>query len=238
MLSALSPRAIHSRLAEATPQKEIAVRQRMIRFSCLVAMLLLGGLAVAQTEFSGEIVNNQRGDRNSSKVYFGKDKMRFESTATGKDPMGGGAMIIDLNTRASIVLMPERHMYMEMPGQMMQKRNLTYDFFRTGDAENACSDWLKLPANQGGTCHKVGSETVNGRNTVKYEGTNAKGESGFVWLDPKLRFPVKWTGKDGKGGEMRNIQEGSQPASLFEIPPGFQKFDMGAMMGKMGQQQQ
>jgi hypothetical protein len=127
---------------------------------------------------------------------------------------------------------------MEIPAQMAQKRNLTYDFFRTGDADNACGDWLEQPANQGGSCHKVGNETVNGRNTVKYEGTNAKGETGFVWVDPKLRFPVKWQGKDGQGGELRNIQEGSQPASLFEIPAGYQKFDMGAMMNKMGQQQQ
>lgn len=201
-------------------------------------MLVLGGLAAAQTEFSGEIVDThtQRADRGPSKIYFGKDKMRIDSAA-GKDPMGGGGVIFDFNAHTWVVLMPERHMYMEMPTQMMEKRG-TYNFFRTGDAENACSDWLKLPSNQGGTCHKVGSETVNGRNTVKYEGTNSKGESGFVWLDPKLRFPVKWQGKDGQGGELRNIQEGSQPASLFEIPAGFQKFDMGAMMNKMGQQQQ
>jgi hypothetical protein len=36
---------------------------------------------------------------------------------------------------------------------------------------------------------------------------------------------------DLNGGiELHNIQEGSQPASLFEIPAGYTKFDMGAMM--------
>jgi hypothetical protein len=30
--------------------------------------------------------------------------------------------------------------------------------------------------------------------------------------------------------ELRNIQEGSQPASLFEIPAGYTKFDMGGAM--------
>jgi len=29
---------------------------------------------------------------------------------------------------------------------------------------------------------------------------------------------------------MRNIQEGAQPASLFEIPAGYTKMDMGSMM--------
>ena len=104
-----------------------------------------------------------------------------------------------------------------------------FAFFKSGDVENACSDWLKLERNKGGTCHKVGSETVNGRNTVKYEGTNASGETSSVWLDSKLRFPVKWQGKNN-GGEMRNIQEGPQPASLFEIPAGYTKMDMGNMM--------
>jgi len=66
------------------------------------------------------------------------------------------------------------------------------------------------------------------RNTIEYEGTNAKSELSQIWLDPKLRFPVKWQGK-GDGGELRNIQEGSQPASLFEIPAGFTKMDMGDM---------
>jgi hypothetical protein len=30
--------------------------------------------------------------------------------------------------------------------------------------------------------------------------------------------------------ELRNIKEGPQPASLFEIPSDYTKFDMGSMM--------
>ena len=77
----------------------------------------------------------------------------------------------------------------------------------------------------------MGHDTVNGRNTVKYEGTNSKGDSGYFWIDPQLRFPVKWQdNKDNNGGELRNIQEGTQPASLFQVPAGYTKFDMGGMM--------
>ena len=82
---------------------------------------------------------------------------------------------------------------------------------------------------QGASCHKVGNETINGRSTVKYEATSANGDVSHFWLDPKLRFPIKWQGKNSDG-EVRNIQEGAQPASLFEIPAGFSKMDMGAMM--------
>jgi hypothetical protein len=198
-------------------------------FTALVfaALISLSGPAFAQTEFSADIVNQEKsGNPTQAKVYFAKDKMRFESADhNGK---GGGAFIVNLATHTSTVLMPQQHMYMEMPQQSMEQRGF-YSFFSAGDVENACVDWLKVPRNQGGTCHKTGRETVNGRDTIKYEGTNSSGETSSVWLDPKLRFPVKWQGKNG-GGELRNIQEGAQPASLFDAPAGYTKMDMGGMM--------
>jgi hypothetical protein len=198
----------------------------MVRACCAFAFVV-ASVALAQTEFSADIVNTQKQDAVQAKAYFGKDKMRFESqekTSRG----AGGAFIMDLAAHTSLVLMPEQHMYMEMPAQTTDQRGMYY-FFRSGDVENACTEWLKMPHNTGGTCRKVGSETVNGRNTIKYEGTNTSGEASAVWLDPKLRFPVKWQGKNS-GGELRNIREGSQPASLFEVPSGYSKMDIGAMM--------
>lgn len=205
---------------------------RLITRICLsLAVLLPATFTIAQTEFSADMVETQKGEGPQAKIYFGKDKIRFEPTK--KDPRGGGAMILDLSTQTSTVVMEQQHMYMQLPQQMANQRNM-YHFFRTGDVENACTDWLAQSWNKGGTCHKVGSDTVNGRSTIKYEGTNAKGESGTMWLDPKLRFPVKWQGKNG-GGELQNIKEGAQPASLFEIPAGYTKFDMGAMMKQQSQ---
>lgn len=196
-----------------------------MRTSCLIGLLLASSFLLAQTEFSAEIVDTQKpGAPAQAKVYFGKDKIRVETQ--GGNRMG--AVIMNLSTQTSMVLMEQQHMYMEMPVQMASQR-AAYNFFRTGDAESACADWIQLTKNKGGTCHKAGSETVNGRDTVKYETTNANGDSGTFWLDSKLRFAVKWQGKNG-GGELRNIQEGAQPASLFEIPAGFTKMDMGGMM--------
>jgi hypothetical protein len=201
--------------------------QKTIRTSCLIAFLLAATFALAQTEFSGEMFDSQKGS--NGKIYFAKDKVRFEST--NKDPRSGGVVIMNLTTQTTTVLMNQQHMYMELSQQMASQRT-AYNFFRTGDVEAACSDWMQLPQNKGGSCRKIGSETVNGRSTVKYEGTNAKGETGDVWLDPKLRFPVKWEGKNGSW-ELRNIQEGTQPASLFEIPADYKKFDMPNMGGMM-----
>ena len=196
------------------------------RLSSFMILLLAASFALAQTEFSGELYDSKRPD-NQSKIYFAKDKVRFDTKGTDAK---GGSVLMNLTTQSMIVIMTQQHMYMEMPPQMKDKRN-AFSFFRTTDVENACGDWLKLADNKGGSCHKIGSADVNGRSTVQYEGTNAKGEISHVWLDPKLRFRVKWQTKNSDG-EVRNIQEGSQPDSLFEIPAGYTKMDMGGMMQK------
>jgi hypothetical protein len=203
-----------------------AIFRDMKHTSCLISFLLVASFALAQSEFSAEMVDTQKaGTPTQAKIYLAKDKMRVESTAG--NAKGSGAVIMNLATQTYIILMDKQHMYMEMSSQTAGQRTM-YNFFHTGDMESACADWLQQEKNKGGSCHKVGGDTVNGRSTLKYEGTGANGDAVAFWIDPKLRFPVKWEGKNG-GGELRNIQEGTQPASLFEIPAGYTKFDMGAM---------
>jgi Domain of unknown function (DUF4412) len=196
----------------------------MVRTWCFLALLLTASFALAQAEFSADVVETQKGEKGPTKVYFGKNKMRFDS---GENGGRTGTVIMDFATQSFVIVMDQQHMYMEVPSQAMEKRGM-FNFFRTGDAEDTCAEWLKLERNKGGTCHKVGSDTVNDRKTEKYEGTNSDGEASTIWLDPKLRFPVKWQSKTS-GGELRNIQEGAQPASLFEVPSGYTKMDMGGM---------
>ena len=199
--------------------------RRVARISCFFVLILAGSFVLAQAEFSADIVNLDKPGTPPVRVSFAKDKMRAEVQG---GQHGGGAIIVNFATQTSTVLMAQQHMYMEMPAQNSGQR-IGYNFFETGDVENACGDWQKSVRNQGGSCHKVGDESINGRSTVKYETTGTNGEVNHFWLDPKLRFPVKWQSK-GSSGELRNIQEGAQPASLFEVPAGFTKMDMGGMM--------
>lgn len=203
----------------------------LVRIACSVALLGAATFTLSQSEFSADMVDahTEKSGRGPTKVYFGKDKMRFDSME-GNDR---GAVIFNFKDESWVVLMAKQHMYMEMPAKMMENRGM-FHFFKYGDVDNACTEWQAMETNKGGTCHKLGHENVNGRETVKYEGTNAKGEQSTVWLDSKVRFPIKWQGQKG-GGELQNIKEGSQPASLFEIPSDYKKFDMGAM-GNMQQQ--
>lgn len=198
----------------------------------LIALFSLAATAVfAQEDFSADIVNHKSdGNSNTAKIYVTRDKMRFESQERSGH---SGVVIINLVTQTSDILMSEQKMYMEFANGQGPGAQRTWNLFRARDNDNACSDWLKLPYNQGGTCSKVGSETVNGRSTIKYQGTNAKGETSYVWLDPKIAFPIKWQGANGAGGELQNIQAGAQPSSLFEIPVGFRKMELPAGMPNM-----
>jgi len=182
-------------------------------------------------EFSADVVSQKSDNVGMKKVYATKNKVRFE--VQGANPaMGPTVVVFDDTQHKYIVIMAERHMYMDAPVTMV--RPLMQHFWRVDDVNDACPEWKKTAEETGtlknwGSCTKIGSDTVNGRIAVKYEGVSSKGEKGHYWLDTKLRCVVKTD--EGSGGfELRNIQEGSQPSSLFEVPAGYTKFDLGGMM--------
>jgi hypothetical protein len=203
----------------------------MIRFSCLIAFVIVGQVVLAQ-DFSADAVNTSKGVKGEGKLYCTKDKVRWELEERNPQ-MGPTALIIDEAQGRSFVLMEQRHMYMDsLPG--MTRTPIITQFWHVQDVDDACPQWKKI-AEQAktdknwGSCSKVGSDTVNGRSTVKYEGVSTQGDKAYYWLDRKLKCVIK--AESGSGSfELRNIQEGSQPASLFQIPAGYTKFDIGAMM--------
>ena len=72
----------------------------------------------------------------------------------------------------------------------------------------------------------ITSEKVNGRQTEKWgfiQTFRGKSQHFSQWIDAKLRVPVleKHNGKTVM--ELHNIKEQPQPASLFEIPKGYQE---------------
>jgi len=203
-----------------------------LRLFCVFVFCFSAIAAVAQEDFCADMVDTSpaKAGTTKAKICATKDKLRIEPQGSGAEK---AVMITNLSTHTSDALMPERKMYMEFnqgqgPGMQYWSRAL----FRPSDVNNACTEWLKLPNNRGGTCKNLGSETVNGRSTVKFEGTNTKGETGYAWVDKKIGFPIKWQEKNDTW-ELQNIKEGSQPASLFEIPAGYQKFQMPMGMQNM-----
>ncbi len=162
-------------------------------------------------------------------IFSTKNKLRFQ----GEDKVGraNSIMIVDLAEGTHTVLLPQQKKYVVNKGVQIPGQGVT--FFQFKDVENACGEWQKLmqaaavededsPKAPVGNdkCQKIGHESVDGRDTVKYEDKPEKGEASLMWIDMKLHFPVKWKNAVASG-ELRNIKEEPQPAELFAIPAGY-----------------
>jgi len=207
-----------------------------LRKLCLLSLVLSATALLAQQDFSADLVTMKGKDTKlEAKIFATKDKMRIEPQE--RQAGQGGVVILDLASQTTEVLMPAQKMYMEFAWNQGPGMRRWGTFFRPADIEDACTEWQKLDIDKGGSCKKIGSETVNGRKTVKYQGTSAEGKTGYIWLDSSIVFPIKWQGSDDDSGELRNISEGSQAASLFTVPSDYRKFQMPAGMQGMRQHQ-
>jgi hypothetical protein len=196
-------------------------------FVATLALALIVPAAVAQPKFAGTpfsadmaiTARQQRGMVNG-KLYAGEGKWRMDMEMQGQQAI----MIFDAASQVGYMLMPAQKMYMEVhadrPGMGPQMPKA-----KPMDPTNPCAAEADM------TCTKVGKETVNGRSTERWEITSKKdsGNSYTAWIDDKLHFPIKTASSAGDSMELTNIQEGSQPATLFEVPPDFKKFGMGGM---------
>ena len=192
------------------------------RWAVLTYLVLLAAVACAQN-FSADFVSTRAsGVGGSGKIFVSNDKVRYESDhtmATGGKPI----MIMDFSQHATNMLMPDRRMYVSFP----QGRGMTVPFWHLMDVNNACAEWQAYAAqmktdSKVKSCHKAGTETLNGRSAVKYVITSEDGKIGTVWIDPNLKTMLKHASSNGTV-ELKNIKEGPQPASLFEIPKGYQQ---------------
>jgi Domain of unknown function (DUF4412) len=157
----------------------------------------------------------------TGKMYFGSGHVRMDVQGGTR---GGSVIITDFKTQVTDILMPEQHMYMEhKSGEMAGHRpGMMPSIKPFDDPDNPCA------GENGMTC-KVGVETVNGRTCDHWQITDKNGKVSNVWIDQKLHFPIKTVGEDSTW-ELSNIQEGEPNASLFQIPSGYTKMDMGSMM--------
>jgi hypothetical protein len=156
------------------------------------------------------------------KMYVNQQHMRMDLEG---GPGGTAIMITNFVTKTSDTLLPQQHMYMEFNADQMQGRRAgmapSIKPFR--DPGNPCA------YEEGATCKNMGVEQMNGRICDRWQITDKNGKVSNVWIDQKLHFPVKGV-SDTSTWELTNIREGEPAASLFEIPSGYQKMDLGAMM--------
>jgi len=214
------------------------LKLRVRTFVAILVPALSLQMATAQipqlTPFSSDVqVTSGRGASGThdvtGKVYVNREHMRMDMNATA----GGAIMITTFATKTSDLLMPEQHMYMEFnANQAMARRpGVATNIKPFTDPSNPCAN------EAGATCKNLGVEEVNGRAADHWRITDKNGKVSNTWIDQKLHFPIKSVTEETTF-QLTNIKEGDQPASLFAIPPGYQKMDLGQMMQGMRPPQQ
>jgi len=151
----------------------------------------------------------------TSKVYSSEKAVRIEKEEKGKQSI----TIMHLDRKAVWVLNPEQKTYMDMGG------------IGAAGAEMASSM-------EGATVQRdpLGSEQVGAYHCDKfhvqttYEGHVYKS---LEWDAKELDgFPVRQADEKGSWSkEYQNVKLGPQDPSLFEIPPGYKKLDLGGLFG-------
>lgn len=188
----------------------------------LVEILTCGGHMIAQELTAEQVGRDSTGHTSKSKIYMGHGKVRIEpldEPTPGSAGTGKTVILLDLAAGTSTVLNVDRRMYLEQsPATAHQSISMYRPADNTPCEKNARSSTA-------GSCKKVGSEMINGRNADKWEITTTmagKPLTMYVWLDSQWHFIVKQE-TAGISGELINIKEAPQPPDLFEIPDGYQK---------------
>lgn len=166
-------------------------------------------------EFSADMVTKAgKGQEMSSKMYMKANKFRMEMK--GADSYS----IVRQDKNLMWMMTPSQKMYMEM--KVDPKQNPKVEEKVKGEVSR------KL----------LGSETINGHPSKKYEVTYKEGkteEKMYQWFATDIKFGIKSAAIDGSWStEFKNIKMGSQPDSLFEVPAGYQKMSMPNIPGMGG----
>lgn len=160
-------------------------------------------------ELSATIVTKSKDQTMSMKIYMKPNKFRTDNETAGT------STIVRKDLKKVWTIMTAQKTYMEIEGM--------------NDNKQMAEEKVKGEVSR----KEVGSETVNGHPTTKYEVTTKiddKVMQVYQWWATDINFPVKMAAVDGSWSmEYRDINIGSQPDSLFEVPSGYKKMTIPGM---------
>lgn len=154
-----------------------------------------------------------------SKLYFSGGKMRLDDFM----PQSGTKMIMISRSDLKKVFMINA-----------EKKTYTDTEMDEDDLSGLAMSHVKNRKEKA-----LGEETVNGYRCAKKEIEAQVELMGFkstsrtvIWQSPKFDVPLRTLGEDGHVTELRNIQEATPAAALFEVPAGHSR--VANMMELMG----
>jgi len=213
-----------------------------------VGSLLTAGVCSAADAFEGKVsLAMSSGKKQSQTLNYSirQDAMRIDMTADGGKSF---AMIMDLKKLEMTMLMEEQKMYMVMPMKQTIEKAIANadikdpDIEKTGRTETIlgykCDEYITKDKNtttEVWIAHGLGAFMGMGENGGGGMGGMFGGKKKAGGWEEKFKgkpgFPLRVISRDAKSKETfrmeaTKIEPGSLPASLFQPPAGWQKFQM------------
>jgi hypothetical protein len=202
---------------------------RSAKSMVLVCGLAAGALSVADRaqaqQFSADLVNITAAGEGAGapgRLTAAGGRARIETPE-----LPGSYLIVDADAPAAYLVRPAQRIFMEA----RQSSRLTQLFVRL-DPDDPCRQWQVMAevagvADRGHpwTCELNGRGVLDGRDVVKFETTFPRQGRSGVWIDPRLRFPIRVETADGVVVALTHINEGPQAADELVIPANYRKFD-------------
>jgi len=189
--------------------------------SILMPMLALCGVAYTQVrfarDFSADFVSESGGHETTGRYYASQGRTRNEIVHNG---VVTSVMILDSQNHTAWELRPQHKLAVDMSAVVGNFQASASQNLLTGSPPDPSNPCAPLRAY---TCRKLGNEDVNGRHSEKWEMKDTKnGNVMTVWIDPSLPWAIK-TQSSSFTAEFRNLKEGPQPESLFQVPSDYRK---------------
>jgi hypothetical protein len=197
--------------------------------SSVAIAFVLSAPAFAQ-EFSADMISRTAdGKVSKSKLYQTPEKERFDSTVQIRPGSSIEThMIID--RRGKLIYLVEPQQKVILVNHVLQVANNTSG--NGSSSANPCEQLMStinpVVMKQQFACKQLSHEVMNGRSVEKWQMESKWWGSGpaYLWVDSQIKAAIKWKLPDGSSGELQNIQVGTQPASLFELPADYRKQEL------------
>jgi hypothetical protein len=190
--------------------------------------------STARHQFSADIVSRDATGRvtASARLHVADRRVRIDTTEAS-----AGFFLIDGSTGTALFVRPAQRVFMDA-----KRSTPLTQIFVPVDSNHPCRAWqasaqrADVPEAGGNWhCARIDAASIGGHATLEYEVISPDRTQSRRWIDPQLAFPIKVRVADGTTIALEHLRMEPQPASLFAVPPSFNKLDPQALIDRIKQ---
>ncbi|MBL7962649.1 MAG: DUF4412 domain-containing protein [Flavobacteriales bacterium] len=168
------------------------------------------------------------------KYYVKGDRVRIEEMNAKGEVQG--IMLVDMRDRTVVALSPDRKLYMDVPNMRLPK-DVETKVEKTGEMKEVagykCEKWVVKSSKEDRVITYWVAQDQFDFFIAMLETLNRKDEQAVFFLEipnakgvfPMMGIEQKMDGAEVSRLEVTKVTKGMQKPAMFEIPPGYNKFE-------------